>query len=331
MSDATASVGLISNPGSGHNRNQFPRIEQRIARCKSIRHIITHSAGDVLPALQQFADDNIEVLAINGGDGTASSVLGALIESKLFNPLPQIALLPGGTANMNAGDIGVRGKLTKAIDRFCHWCESDRNTDGKLAKRALLRVVHESEPARYGMFLGGGAIIHGTEYAHENIHSRGLRDDFSLALGTVRTVWGVVRNDPAFNKHVEIDITLNQGGVARYDTLILVVSTLHRLAFGMRPFWSQEPGAIRLTVFEQGCSKFARTFVSIIRGKPSRNAKPASGYRSHNTHSMTLQMQGKLNLDGEIFDVGHVQGAGADYRNGTVTVSATQELEFLQP
>lgn len=330
MISATAPIGLISNPGSGHNRNQFQHIEQRIARSSAIHHVVTRSAEDVLPALQTLAGKKIAVLAINGGDGTASSVLGCLIESNLFDPLPTIALLPGGTANMNAGDIGVSGKLNKAVERFCRWCDSQRNTQGKIAKRALLRVEHDENAPRYGMFLGAGAIIHGTEYAHENIHSRGLRDDLSLALGTLRTVWGVVRNDPAFNRHVQINIRLDQGAVANYDTLILVVSTLHRLAFGMRPFWSHDPGAIRLTVFEQGCSKFARTFLSIIRGKPSKNAIPASGYRSHNAHNFTLTMQGKLNLDGEILNVGKDSGAANCAEMSAVHVSATRELEFLQ-
>lgn len=318
MSGATAPVGLISNPNSGHNRSQFQRIERRVAQCSAIHHVITHSAADILPALQAFADDKIEILAINGGDGTASSVLGCLLESQLFDTLPRIALLPGGTANMNAGDIGVRGKLAGAIDRFCDWCDSERAVNGRLAKRSMLRVEESEHAARYGMFLGAGAIIHGTEYAHENIHSRGLRDDFSLALGTARTVWGVLRNDPAFNRHVEIAMTFDNHS-RQYDTLILVVSTLHRLAFGMRPFWSHEPGAIRLTVFEQGCSRFARTFLSIIRGKPSRNAIPEQGYRSHNTNHLQLQMHGKLNLDGEILEI-----------DGRVDISATGEIEFLQ-
>ncbi|MFK7974713.1 MAG: hypothetical protein AB8C02_01165, partial [Halioglobus sp.] len=138
----------------------------------------------------------------------------------------------------------------------------------------------------------------------------------------------------AFNKHVQISIRLDHGAIVTYDTLILVVSTLQRLAFGMRPFWSQDPGDIRLTVFEQGCSKFARTFFSIIRGKPSRNAVAASGYRSHNARHMTLQMQGKLNLDGEMLNVGEPIEGGADQSNtdarGTVRVSSTQALGFLQ-
>ena len=169
------------------------------------------------------------------------------------------------------------------------------------------------------MFLGAGAIIHGTEYAHQNIHSRGLRDDLSLALGTARTVWGVLRNDPTFNRHVSINLIRDGEEVGQFDTLILAISTLQRLAFGMRPFWSTQPGAIRLTVFEQGCSRFARTFLSIIRERPSRNAVPASGYHSFNAQELQLDMQGKVNLDGEILEV-----------SGKVHISASQPLEFLR-
>jgi hypothetical protein len=168
------------------------------------------------------------------------------------------------------------------------------------------------------MFLGGGAIIQGTEYAHREVHARGLRDDFSLALSTGRTVWGVLRNDPAFNRHVTVELALDQREAVTHDTLILAISTLQRLAFGMRPFWAAGPGAIRLTLFEQGCSRFARTFLSIVRGRPSRNAVPESGYFSHNADAIRLHLDGKLNLDGEILVV-----------NGQIDISASRPLDFL--
>ncbi len=104
-------MGLISNPASGHNRDQFEGIRARIEQTPGIHHRITHSPADIAPALRELAALNIEVLAINGGDGTVSAILGELLESKLFARPPLIALLPGGTANMNAGDIGVRGSL----------------------------------------------------------------------------------------------------------------------------------------------------------------------------------------------------------------------------
>ena len=179
-------------------------------------------------------------------------------------------------------------------------------------------VVEGEEKPHYGMFLGGGAIIQGTEYAHAEVHSRGLRDDFSMALTTLRTVWGVLRKDPAFNRHVTIALRLDEGEATTHDTLILAISTLQRLAFGMRPFWGTGAGKVRITLFEQSCNRFARTFISIIRGRPSRNAVPESGYISHNADTIRLHLDGKLNLDGEILLI-----------QGQVDISASRTLEFL--
>lgn len=320
MTDTGGPVGLISNPRSGHNREQFPRIRERIEKCPAIKHIVTESPEDIAPALKKLARDGVRVLAINGGDGTASAILGQLLESSEFQSMPTIALLPGGTANMNAGDIGIRGSQRKATERFCNWCDGDQSTDGRLAHRALLRVTTGTgEPPRFGMFLGAGAIIQGTEYAHEEVHARGLRDDFSLALTTARTVWGILRDNPRFNRHVTTRLTIDGTEPAQHDVLILAISTLERLAFGMRPFWGKETGGLRLTLIEQHSSRFARTFYSIVRGKPNRNAIPESGYISHNADTVTVELDGKLNLDGEIIQpVGPVQ------------ISASRQLGFLR-
>lgn len=320
MTVAGRPIGLISNPASGHNRDQFERIHSRIARCSAIHHLVTHCEDEVGSALAELAKREVGVLAINGGDGTAANILGKMLESGLFPTPPLVVLLPGGTANMNAGDIGVSGSLRKATERFCRWCEGERQTRGRLEQRALMRVMVAGETTpHYGMFLGGGAVIQGTEYAHAEVHARGLRDDFSLALTTVRTVWGLVRNDPDFRRHVTIGMALDGGETATHDTLILAVSTLQRLAFGMRPFWGTGTGKVRVTLFEQGCSRFVRTFISIIRGRPNRNAVPESGYISHNADTIRLHMDGKLNLDGEIL-----------VTNGQVDISASPSLDFLK-
>ena len=128
----------------------------------------------------------------------------------------------------------------------------------------------------------------------------------------------ILRNDPAFNRHVTIAVTLDEAGPVTHDTLVLAISTLRRLAFGMRPFWGTGAGAIRLTLFRQGCRSFARTFVSIVRGRPNRTAVPAAGYFSHNADNIRLQLDGKLNLDGEIL-----------VAQGPVDISASTPLNFL--
>jgi hypothetical protein len=77
-------------------------------------------------------------------------------------------------------------------------------------------------------------------------------------------------------------------------------------------------GDVRLTLIEQHCSRFARTFLSIVRGRPNHNAVPASGYFSHNAHTAHLEPNGKLNLDGEIL-----------VAQGPVEISASMPLTFL--
>jgi diacylglycerol kinase (ATP) len=319
VSDAPV-IAMLSNPHSGHNRDKFEAISARISSCYAIHHRVTESAEEIPAVLEELAQQKLEVLAINGGDGTIAAVLGYMLEHQIFEQPPLIALLPGGTANMTAGDIGVAGNLRRAVDSFCQWCEGERKTDGLLQRRSLLRVTTgAAETAQYGMFLGGGAIIQGTEYAHREVHSRGLRDDLSMVLSVGRTLWGLFRNDPEFNRHATIDLRLNDGPTQRHDTLILAVSTLERLAFGMRPFWAAGPGAIQITVMDQHCSKFLRTFVSIIRNRPNKNAIPEAGYFSHNTDKCELSLTDRLNLDGEII-----------HAAGKVTIEPSAELEFLK-
>jgi len=314
-----AEIGLISNPNSGHNRDDFARVEALVARQPAIHHVVTHCPDDIAPALETLSRRPVKVLAINGGDGTAAAILGRMLEQDIFVKPPLIALLPGGTANMNAGDVGIRGRLVPAMRRFCRWCGEQPDARHSIVERPLLRV-RTGGASHYGMFLGAGAVMQGTEYTHSEIHARGLRDELSLALGTARTIWGVLRDDPRFTQHVSISLRLGDAGEpTAHDALILAVSTLHRLFFGMRPFWGSGPGRLRMTLIEQHCTRFLRTFISIARGHPNRNAVPQSGYISQNADQIRLSMDGGLNLDGEII-----------HAAGEVSIDTTASLRFLR-
>jgi diacylglycerol kinase (ATP) len=319
-----ARIGLISNAGSGHNRDQFSEIKELLDSCDNVYHLETSCVEDIPEALRRFSERDIEILAINGGDGTVSAILGCAMENRIFPRLPSVVLLPGGTANMNAGDIGSNGKLLPAVQRFCTWAKSGAEGNRGHTQRCLMRVQlgTETKP-HYGMFLGMGAVIQGTEYAHENIHSRGLRDDISVAVGTARTVWGLFRGDPRFSHPLPVQVCLDHASSPdHHNALILVVSSLQRLALGMKPFWGSGPGPLRLTLIEENSYKFLRTFVSIVRGRPNRHATEENGYFSYNAGHISLGMTGSLNLDGEILQ-------NTDNRN-PITISASEPVTFLR-
>ena len=109
MTAASGPVGLISNPASGHNRDQFERIHERIARCGAIHHVVTHSAADVPAALAEMAARGVTVLAINGGDGTASlyAAGGKAVQDHVVLAGERIKIVIASGGNAKSGTFTV--------------------------------------------------------------------------------------------------------------------------------------------------------------------------------------------------------------------------------
>ena len=65
-------IGLISNPHSGRNRRQLEDIGRIVADYPGVHHRMTGDIGEVADVLEEFAAAKVDVLAINGGDGTVA-------------------------------------------------------------------------------------------------------------------------------------------------------------------------------------------------------------------------------------------------------------------
>lgn len=312
-------IAVISNPRSGHNRRRFAEIAAALAARADVRHFVTAAAEELPGILAELNRQPPALLVVNGGDGTAAAVFGAL-DALPAERRPPLALLPAGTANMTAGDVGIRGSLRAALRRLLAW--ADAPGGGVEVERAVLRVEAGGQAPRYGMFLGAGLIMAGTEYAHRALHARGLRDDFSLGLGLVRALWGLARREPDFRRAQPLALTRDGGARCEYDALILAVSTLERLFLGIRPFWGGEDGPLALSLIEAGAPGLLRHFPGLLRGRPGAGATPAAGYHSHRSAGLCLEFTGACNLDGEILQVSAALGP--------LRVSAAGPLRFLR-
>jgi len=315
-------VGLLSNPNSGRNRKQPGAIQRIVADHPRVHHQPTASAAEIPAALVRLAEQAVDVLAINGGDGTSAEVLGCLFEEQPFTPLPRIVLLPGGTTNMNAADTGMRGNLLKAVTHLCEWSAGEREPV-ELLQRPVLRVEYgaETRPA-YGMFFGAGAIIQGIEYCHANIHSRGIGDEIGPGLAMARTLWGIARQDPRFTRPVNMSMTLDeQPATEPQETLLLFISSLERLFLGMRPYWGTESAPLHVTLVRHRAKRFLRNLPTLLRGNRGGRLTAAAGYRSHNAHRIELTWDGTWTLDGEMYP--------ATSASGPVVISNAGNLTFV--
>ena len=315
-------IAMISNPRSGHNRSQLAGIAAALAPRAQVRHLVTESAAELPAICAELTAQPLELLAINGGDGTVAAVFATLLDTVPAQRWPLLALLPAGTANMTAGDVGIRGSLRAALRRLLRWIDAPERTPGAVVERAVLRVEAGTGLRRHGMFLGAGLIMAGTEYAHRALHARGLRDDFSLGLGMVRSLWGIARGEAEFRRTQPLTLALDGGAAQHFDARILAVSTLQRLFLGIRPFWGRESGLLALSLIESGAPGLLRNFPGLLRGCPGPRATPEAGYHSHRASELRLSFDGACNLDGEILQLSRA--------DGPLRVSAVGPLQFLR-
>jgi len=322
-------VAVLSNPTSGNNRKWQARFAARLAAYPQVRHHVTRTLAEAEALAPQLASDAWDVVVINGGDGTIAAALGMILAHWPEADLPLVVVLPGGTANMTAGDIGMTTSHARAVRRFFRWLDQGASMDGEIRTRHLMRVEGADDgQVRHGMFLGAGAVMQATKYAHSNVHSRGLGGEISLGLIMTRAVWGLIRRDPRFYQPTQVRMMLEGAKGARITRetapmLILVASTLERLSLGIRPFWAPRGAAMGLTAIRGGAARFSRAILSLLRGRPNRHVIPENGYESFRADRIELYLDGDLNLDGELFAT-----SGADT---PLVITARGPVRFLCP
>jgi len=313
-------IGLITNPHSRRNRDGLAMVEARVSAQRNIDHVITQSADDIAVALRRFSEQGVGLVAINGGDGTTAQVFGALLNDSPFETQPAVVLLPGGTTNMNAADVGLRGNLKTSIDRLCRWSDGEPLPVQRLS-RPILRIDGAvGQGPLYGMFFGAGSIIiGGIEHCTSQIHRMGITDEIGPGVTLLRAVWGILRGDPQFAAPITVRIrTEGQHEAMQKQLAILLVTSLERLFLGIHPWWGQETQALHSTWIEKSAPGLVRRLAGLLRGKPGAGATTKNGYFSHNVRQLELDMDATFTIDGERYQASREQGPVCIVEGGNI-------------
>jgi len=103
-------VLVIYNPTAGQWRRRKLQATLRALEdlgCPLTLHETTRR-GDAEATAQSITVEDCDVVVAAGGDGTISEVANGLINAQ--GPVPPLAIIPLGTANVLAQEIGLRGK-----------------------------------------------------------------------------------------------------------------------------------------------------------------------------------------------------------------------------
>jgi len=106
-----SSVQVIINPASGGNEpilNTINDVFGRYAIGWDAR--VTHKAGDATELARQAAEAGCDLVVSYGGDGTLMEVVNGLMGTAM-----RVGILPGGTGNAVAAELGIPPNLADAL------------------------------------------------------------------------------------------------------------------------------------------------------------------------------------------------------------------------
>lgn len=298
-------AGVINNPLSFRNtrRNSLRAVVDVLRAHPRIPHHNVDRPEDIGAATRALLDAGSELLIVNGGDGTVQAVLTELFDGRPRNALPLLAVLPSGTTNMVAADIGALLRPLPALQRLLTAAGQGR-LDGTVVQRPVMRVeIAPDAPPIFSMFFGTGAIYHGIRFCRHYVAMVGLRGEvgpgvaLAVFLGKIALGHGGSMFPP-FQLSGRLDGEPLRAGAY----LGMLVSTVSRQFLGLRPFWGREPGPLKYTAVRYSPQHSWRAAPAVMRGKPNRYVRPEYGYTSHNAHELELSLDCGFTLDGELFD-----------------------------
>ena len=183
-------IGVITNPMSRRNRRD-PQVARTLAYVLGERgEFVAPGDLDALAStLQHFHEHQIDVLCINGGDGTVHQSVTAMIRAFGEDAaLPRIVILRGGTMNIIADSVGMTATaeqmLASVVDAY--------HSGDSLPERSvrLLRVDIDDDPPRYGFLAGNGVIAGFLEVYYERNDPAPLDAAALLARGAASALVG---------------------------------------------------------------------------------------------------------------------------------------------
>ena len=268
--------------------------------------------AELSATMRRFAERGIDVLIVDGGDGTIRDVLTAAV-AHFGDALPTLAIVPSGKTNALAIDLGLSKdwSLRDALQVI---------GTGRVEQRTPIEIdrVGSSEPHLRGFLFGAGAFVRATELAqraHRLGAFHGVAVGLSLAGAIAQTIFGG-RENP-WRRGDAMRIELPDGRLFDQAFYLLLGTTLERLPLGLKPFGRPRPG-FKLLGIDAPPRRVLSSLPALLTGSEAEWLDER-GYHRGDADSFKIALDSGFILDGETY-------AGGDF-----LIRRGPTLNFLVP
>jgi diacylglycerol kinase family enzyme len=263
-------IGIVNNPRSRRNR-------RRPGTARRLRQLLGGD-GEVLDAstpeelaraVERFRAAHVDVVGVNGGDGTAHVVMSALARARGSEPLPRLLLLRGGAMNTVARANGIQGSPERIL-----WDVVTRLRAGlplRVVERDLLRVEPDGQAPTYGFLFGTGAVVAFLEAYYASRRPTPVR----AAALVLRGACSALVNGPLSRKLTRRErLRVASDGEEWPDQsyLALLAGSVPQIGFGVRALarCAEQPGFFHAVGVTGSLVQVALSAPRIAAGRPWR-------------------------------------------------------------
>ena len=308
-----AGIGIIANPHSKLNKRN-PRRQHLLSYIagEKGRLEVTNNLEELRKVAQDFRRRAIKIVAINGGDGTISRTITAFIDAYQEEPLPKIALLGGGTMNMLADNLGIKGSPEENLFRLIE--QHSLSEEDNVTPLNTIKIGCD-----YGFLFADGTSARFLDEFYKN--KTGSLGSASLV---VKAAISALINGSLFQRIVRgeiVNLSLENKESIQVEALSVLVSSVPKIPHGIRmfPHISQGEKGFNVLCINLKAGEVVRKFFQTLLYKPYRE-----GYGKIRLCSPGLRISYKnpmpYTLDGELFLS----------ENGQINIEKGPEIQFLK-
>ncbi len=260
----------MSNPLSRRNLRD-PKIVRRLrAVLDGEGEVIDASTPDQLDcAVERLRAARIDLLGVNGGDGTGHMVLTAFARAYGLEPLPKLLLLRGGAMNTVAHAHSIRGGRVRILRSAL--AQLRAGVPLRTADRDLLSVESDGGSPRYGFIFGTGVVVTFLEAYYRSGHPIP-----AVAVLLLCRAIASAAADGAFAASLvrRERLRISTDGEEWPDStcLAIMAGSVPEIGFGFKVFarCDEQPGFFHAVSVHGTPAQVARALHRIHRGRPWR-------------------------------------------------------------
>jgi len=240
-------IRIIINPASGKEESILPTINASMEKAGiKWEASITHKAGDGIRFAKAAVKEGIDALAVYGGDGTLMEAISGLIGSKI-----PLIILPGGSANVMAKELGIPTDLKEACELMSQIPLEMKTIDvGQFDKRYfivgiglgfgadLVKGADRDTKNKFGIFsyfLSAAAAIKKTKKAIYHLKIDGEEHEVQGLTCLITNTGNLGFSTISFDKHIDVGDGFLDVVVLRKANLSLIKLVIVTLLKRERP------------------------------------------------------------------------------------------------